>query len=295
MIRCGRRSRWTVHQSEHAAPPVTRPGVSTMTTSAACCACSTHNASAVVNCSRCPTGVTSPTKAIPRTGNSVASGESFSRRLQPTVVGGPMWDWPISASTRPTGWRRTNRSTRASITVVLPVSAAPSSKRVPQTRCAAFGGPDLPLRRGLVSTIRSATTSAQFSTMFSRPTQGDGALLIHRGLRSSHYHRAKGRNNEMENPATDLWWSILDLFVGRASPLAHSGRIVLARVAVSSPQGLGDGLPVKGSPPVRRRPAIPKARGLEAATCRGIQPASDPLGDFVAGFAGRVAASGGRS
>ena len=199
MIRCGRRSRWTVHQSEHAAPPVTRPGVSMRTTSAACRACSTHSASAAVNCSRCPTGVTSPTKAIPRTGNSVASGESFSRTLQPTVVGGPMWDWPISASTSATGWRRAKRSTRASIRVVLPVSAAPSSKRVPQSDASRRGSRLALAKRTRVHHPVRYHVSPILNHVFS-PHQGDGALLIHRGLRSSYYHRAKGRNNEMENP-----------------------------------------------------------------------------------------------
>jgi hypothetical protein len=48
------------------------------------------------------------------------------------------------------------------------------------------------------------------------PHERDGGLLIRRSLRSSYYHRAKGRNNEMENPATDLRRSILGLFVRHA-------------------------------------------------------------------------------
>ena len=55
-------------------------------------------------------------------------------------------------------------------------------------------------------------------------------------------------------------------FVGRASPLAYANGLMRARVAASSPQGLGDGLPVNGGPPVRQCSPIPKARGLEDAT-----------------------------
>lgn len=139
------------------------------TTSAAWAACSTHNIIAAVNCSRCPTGVISPTKAMPPVAPPppgvivsqprAAGLHLLSTTVQPTVVGGPMCDWPTSASTRATGRLCANRFANAINRVVLPVSAAPSSRNLP------FGG-------GLVPAIRSAIASAQFSDIHGRPSHG---------------------------------------------------------------------------------------------------------------------------